>query len=89
VRGREELVDVFCGISGRREMRAFFDEIFTEPERRALHLRWRLMSLLSRGVPQRRIAAQLGVSLCKITRGAKVLKRRGSISRGFLSGRRR
>ena len=69
-------------------MRRFFDEIFTSAERRDLALRWNLMKLLHAGVPQRRIAAKLGVSLCKITRGSRVLKGRGSVSGKMLDAAR-
>ncbi|MCQ2790048.1 MAG: Trp family transcriptional regulator [bacterium] len=37
------------------------------------------MNLLSQGVTQREISAQLGVSLCKVTRGAKILKNSKSV----------
>lgn len=53
----------------------FLDEIFTPAELHDLALRWRLLEMLRAGVPQRVIAQELGISLCKITRGARVLKR--------------
>ena len=70
----DDLIDVFCRIRDPEQMRRFFDEIFTRSERRDLALRWRLMEMLREGVTQRKIAADLHVSLCKITRGAKILK---------------
>ena len=45
------------------------------------------MQLLHKGLPQRDIAEQLGISLCKITRGAKILKQNDSISRKMLTTR--
>ncbi|NLH17982.1 MAG: transcriptional regulator [Phycisphaerae bacterium] len=83
----DDLMDVFCRIRRPEEMRQFFDEIFTSAERHDLALRWELMQMLHEGLPQRDIAAQLGISLCKITRGAKILKQRNSISRKMLSSR--
>lgn len=65
-------------------MQRFLNEILTPAERRDLALRWRLMKLLHAGVPQRKVAARLGVSLCKITRGSRVLRRPGSVSRRLL-----
>ena len=40
--------------------------------------RWALVKSLRRNVPHREIAKDLGVSLCKITRGSRVLKKPGS-----------
>ncbi len=79
-----ELVKVFAQIDNARTMRRFFDEIFTEAERKDLSLRWELMRMLKENIPQREIAARLGISLCKITRGAKILKENRSVSRKIL-----
>lgn len=48
--------------------------LLTPREREAIALRWRLLHLLVRGKSQRAVSAELGISLCKITRGAKELK---------------
>ena len=53
----------------------FLRELLTPGELHDLALRWELVERLAVGVPQRQIAAQLGISLCKITRGAKILKK--------------
>lgn len=74
---------VFVSITDPGAMSRFFDEVFTPAERRDLALRWELMRRLHRGDPQRKIAAELGISLCKITRGSRVLKE-GSVSRQWL-----
>lgn len=81
----DELMEVFCRIRKPEEMRQMFDEIFTSAERHDLALRWELMQLLHKGLPQRDIAAQLGISLCKITRGARILKQKDSIIRKMLN----
>ncbi|MBN1885318.1 MAG: transcriptional regulator [Candidatus Krumholzibacteriota bacterium] len=78
------LIDAFCSITDPREMERFFGEIFTPAEIDDLVLRWRLMRLLHRKTPQRRIAGELGVSLCKITRGSRVLRKKNAISRKLL-----
>ncbi len=62
----------------------FLKEMLTPREHHDLVLRWELLSLLAEGVPQRRIADALGVSLCKITRGAKILKDKKSLVAKFL-----
>lgn len=80
------LVDVFTLISDSDEMNRFFDEIFTPSERRDIELRWKLMQMLKQGDTQRSISDKLGVSLCKITRGAGILKDSESISNRLLEG---
>lgn len=70
----DDLAAVFCQIRDPEEMRRFFDEIFTRSERWDLALRWKLMRMLRQGMTQRKIATELHVSLCKITRGSKILK---------------
>ena len=59
-------------------------EMLTPRELRDLMLRWELLALLADGLPQRGIAERLGVSLCKITRGAKILKDKKSLVAKFL-----
>lgn len=80
----KKLISVFTSICNDKEMDAFFHEIFTESEINDFNLRWRLMEKLNSGDSQRKIAADLGVSLCKITRGAKILKNSESVSKKYL-----
>ena len=75
---------LFTRVRGRRAMRRLLDEILTPAETRDLALRWRLVQRLHAGVPQRRIADELGISLCKITRGSRILKRADGVIRGLL-----
>jgi len=79
-----EVVKVFTEIDNTRLMTAFFEEIFTPAESQDVALRWRLMTMLHRGISQRQIASELGISLCKITRGAKIIKNRRSATRRLL-----
>ncbi len=48
---------------------------FTLREVSDMQSRWRLVQDLLKGHSQRKIAQDLGVSLCKITRGSKELKK--------------
>jgi len=80
----DELARVFAGGDDREEMKDFFEEIFTPSEVRDFALRWELMKMLRQGVTQREIGAALGISLCKITRGAKLVKDTGSVTRKLL-----
>lgn len=58
---------------------AFFKELLTPSEIETLSKRWRILKMLSEGRSQRDIAQELRVSLCKVTRGAKILKKDGSV----------
>jgi len=66
------------------EMVEFLKEILTENEIRNLVIRWDLMNRLYDGTPQRTIAADLGISLCRITRGARILRSGGSVTEKLL-----
>lgn len=48
--------------------------LLTAREREEIALRWELVCMLQKGMTQRAIAAKLGISLCKITRGSHELK---------------
>ena len=69
-----ELVDVFARTSNYEDMQKLFEELFTQREKYDFALRWRLLKDLHYGKTQREIANDLGISLCKITRGSKILK---------------
>jgi TrpR family trp operon transcriptional repressor len=53
----------------------FLEAILTPRELEKVALRWRLVRMLREGYSQRQIAHALGVSLCKITRGSRELKK--------------
>ena len=72
-------------VTDPRELEAFLSELLTPTELHDLVLRWELLELLEQGVSQRKVAAKLGISLCKITRGAKILKRSGSVAARVLA----
>lgn len=80
----DELIKVFTDIQDEQEMKLLFEEIFTPAEKKALFLRWELMKMLEKKEPQRAIASKLHISLCKITRGSKILKTPGSIAKKYI-----
>jgi len=84
---KSDLESIFARIQDKKIMKKFFSEIFTEAERNDLALRWELMKRLHEGVPQREIAAELGISLCKITRGSKIVKSKTSTTNRILNGK--
>ena len=83
----QAVATLFASVSERQAMRLLMDEILTPAELRDLALRWRLVQRLHAGAPQRQIAAELGISLCKITRGSRILKRPQGVIRGILGKR--
>ena len=83
--GFRGISDVLCDIRDPDQMKRFLEEILTPAERRDLSLRWQLMKKLKQGIPQRKIAKELHISLCKITRGAKILKQDYSVSNYYLN----
>ena len=83
----EDLIKIFAKTTDENQMRKLFEEVFTPSEQKDFALRWNLMKDLYRGIPQREIAANHGISLCKITRGSKILKQKDSYCRRILSDR--
>ena len=83
----EDIIGVFCSTADTDSMKALFDDLFTESERKEMVNRWLLMTDLYKGRPQREIAEARNLSLCKITRGSKMLKKEGGFMRRLLSSR--
>lgn len=53
----------------------FLTSLLTEYELDEISKRWALVQLIDEGMSQRSISKELGLSLCKITRGSKELKK--------------
>lgn len=70
----EELIEIFAKTADKKQMRKLFEEILTKSELKDVEKRWYLLKELYKGVPQRKIAKDMEISLCKITRGSRVLK---------------
>lgn len=63
----------------------FLYSLFTKAEADEIAKRWALVKRIGEGMPQRAIAAELGLSLCKITRGSRELKKEGSAFKRMLA----
>ena len=74
----DQIAGIMARIGDRKLIREFLICILTKYEVKEIAGRWELVKLLYDGMSQRRIAGQLGMSLCKITRGSKELKKRDS-----------
>lgn len=75
---------ILSSVTDEEEMAKLLQELFTANELEALDLRWQLMRQLKAGKTQRQIANDLHVSLCKVTRGNKILKDKTSVSNRLL-----
>lgn len=82
----KDFVSALSAIKTEEEMQAFVQEIFTEKELSDFEKRWQLMKQLKEGKTQREIAKNLGISLCKVTRGNKIIKDEFSITNRLLDG---
>lgn len=76
----EIVAAALASITSPEEMMQFLTDLLTPGELCDITLRWRLLDLLTQGMTQRKIADELQISLCKITRGSKILKRRKSVT---------
>lgn len=79
-----EIVNVFKSLSSTSDVEDFMLNLFTDAELATLSKRWRILKLLSNGYSQRAVAKELNVGLCKVTRGAKILKKEKTIVTKFL-----
>jgi TrpR family trp operon transcriptional repressor len=68
------------------DIESFFKELLTESEIETLSKRWQILNMLAQGSTQREIAKELQVSLCKVTRGAKILKNKNSVLAKYIKG---
>jgi TrpR family trp operon transcriptional repressor len=62
----------------------FLYSLFTASEADEIAKRWALVKQIANGRPQREIAKDLGLSLCKITRGSRELKKESSAFKRML-----
>lgn len=85
MRSINELMDVLVAIKTRAAMKKALDELLTPAELEDVALRWQILKDLANGETQRRIASKYRMSLCKVTRGAKVLKNKNSFFRKILA----
>lgn len=74
----EKLAKVLAKLDDASEIENLLRELLTQKEFKDLSLRWQLLIELNQGKSQRSIAQRHGISLCKITRGSKILKKQES-----------
>jgi TrpR family transcriptional regulator, trp operon repressor len=71
----KEISRVLAATDDEVLIESFLQSILTRYEIDEISSRWELVKLLNSGMSQRKIADRLGLSLCKITRGSRELKK--------------
>ena len=84
MRGIEEIAEVLARVRDPKLIGDFLRCILTRRELEEIDGRWELVKRLDRGESQRSIARRLGMSLCKITRGSRELKKKNSAFKRIL-----
>lgn len=74
------LAGLLASISDQKEMESFLQVLLTPAELHEVPQRLRIMRRLLEKVPQRTIAQEIKGSLCKVTRGSKMLKNHPELS---------
>lgn len=80
----DELTRVLASTNDQGLIKAFLTSLLTPTERLDIAARWELVNRINLGETQRRVAQELGISLCKITRGSKELKKPDSPFKAML-----
>ncbi|MBN2403701.1 MAG: transcriptional regulator [Spirochaetes bacterium] len=73
-----EIAQVLAVTKDKKIIEKFLESLLTKNEMNEISSRWELVKLLDNGMTQRKISDRLGLSLCKITRGSKELKKKSS-----------
>ncbi len=73
--GLKELYSIISDINNPQLVQDFFECLLTPSERKDISARWLLVKEIHKGTSQREIAKKFNMSLCKITRGSKELKK--------------
>lgn len=80
----QELSQTLAATSDAVLIENFLRSLLTPAETADIAARWALVKALDNRIPQREIAKDLGLSLCKITRGSRELKKPDSPFRKML-----
>ncbi|MDR1174421.1 MAG: trp operon repressor [Treponema sp.] len=74
----DELSRTLSRLNDSELIESFLRCLLTPAEIADIAARWALVKSLKQKIPQRKIAKDLGISLCKITRGSRELKKSNS-----------
>ena len=79
-----QIFNLIASSSDSKTISEFFACLMTPAELKDLAVRWILVNEIEKGTTQREIAKKYHISLCKITRGSKELKKDGSAFKKFI-----
>ena len=80
-----ELARILATTKDNELIEDFLYCLLTPAEADDIARRWELVKALWKKTPQREIAQKLGISLCKITRGSRELKKENSAFKRILT----
>lgn len=69
-----QLWKLFASIENEKEAKMLMEDLLTPQEIEATAERWQIIQQLRNGIPQRKIAENLKISIAKITRGSHALQ---------------
>ncbi|MBN1406209.1 MAG: transcriptional regulator [Calditrichaceae bacterium] len=81
----KEIAGLLAETHQKKLIQEFLESLFTPAELEAISSRWEIVKRLDKGISQRKIAKELHLSLCKITRGSKELKKVNSPMKKMIS----
>lgn len=83
----KDIISILLSIDNEEDMEALLDDLLTDKEILDIIDRFLVLDDLYRGKSQRNIASNRKMSLCKITRGSKMLKKKDGFMRRLLSSK--
>jgi len=75
----KEISQILSKIDSGKTIEEFLFSILTPSEVKNISSRWEIVKRIEKGLSQRKIATDLHLSLCKITRGSRELKKSNSV----------
>jgi len=72
---KKEFLDILLKIKKREELENFLEGILTPKELEEIPTRLQIVKMLKKGIPQHKIAKDLGIGIATVTRGSKELQR--------------
>jgi len=79
-----EICEIISKLNSAEDVKILLNELLTESELSDVIQRWNILKMLIKKESQRNISKVLTVSLCKVTRGSKILKNDKSMIKKIL-----
>lgn len=71
---KKELLDLLLKINKKDDLEIFLEGILTPKELEEIPVRLQIVKMLKKGIPQHKIASDLGIGVATVTRGSKEIK---------------